>query len=424
MSARSFCFARLNARLYYGWIILFVASASMFASAPGQSHTFSLFVDLIAADLGLSKSTIAASYAVATLIAASGLSIVGRQIDRFGARRVTLIVTVALGIACIGFGAIAGILTLTVGFMALRFLGQGSMMLGGTNLVAQWFDARRGLAMSAAMLGFAASMAVHPILSQWLIELVGWRQAWVWLGVSTWVIMLPLLWLLAHDKPEPLGLRPDGPTMSPVDTNLGGPPETAEQGLTLRAALRTPAFWIIAAGAFSLAMLTTALFFFQVSIFEQRGLGRVLAASMFSLSAISMAAAMPVVGWLLDRVAPKLAFAAALVLLAVILVGVTFVSGTGTATIYAIVLGVSTAGNMTLWGYMWPRYFGRKFVGSIQGAGQTVGIVGAALGPLPLGVAFDIFGTYDGALRLAALLPLAAAVLALFLVQPKMTRET
>lgn len=413
---RAVLFEHFRTRFFYGWIVLAVATLAMFASGPGQSHTFGIFVDLIAADLGISSTSIASAYAFATLIAALGLSRMGAMVDRFGARRVMLVVVVLLGFACAAFGAVAGLITLSLGFMAVRFLGQGCMMMGASNLVAQWFAERRGFAMGVMMLGFAGSMALHPPLAQWLIDTVGWRQAWTWLGVITWALMLPVLWLLVHDKPEPLGLRPDGAEPA-GDGDAGG---TAATGLVLRAAIRTPAFWIIAAGLFTPAMLITSLFFFQVSIFEQHGLSRSLAANMFGVSALSMAASMPVVGWLLDRSNPKYVFSASLLLLAMSLVNITFVQSTATATAYAVIFGINTAANMTFFGYMWAQYFGRKHLGSIQGVGQTIGVIGASLGPLPLGIAFDMFADYDGVLRLLAVIPLACAVLALFLVAPKL----
>ena len=49
-----------------------------------------------------------------------------------------------------------------------------------------------------------------------------------------------------------------------------------------------------------------------------------------------------------------------------------------------------------------------------------IGVVGASLGPLPLGIAIDYFGSYDTMLRLLAILPAACAVLALFLRAPKL----
>lgn len=415
MQLRATIFERVKSQVFYGWVVLAVATAALFSSGPGQSHTFSVFVDLISKDLGISSTSIASSYAFATLIAALGLSRMGRFVDRFGARKVLIVVVVLLGFACMAFGAAAGVITLSLGFMCLRFLAQGSLMLCATNLVAQWFNTKRGVAMSILMMGFAASMSLHPLLGQWLIEMVGWRQAWVWLGVMSWVIMLPLLVLLVYDKPEPLGLLPDGLALSD-DANADD--ETATVGPTLRTALRTPTFWIIMAGLFTPAMLITSLFFFQVSVFEQHGLSRAFAASMFTVSAISMAISMPAVGWILDRSNPKYIFSASLALLGVSLVNITFVHDATTATFYAIIFGVNTAANMTFFGFMWPQYFGRKHLGSIQGAGQTIGVAGASLGPLPLAIAFDHFGAYDGALQLLAIIPCVCAVLALFLSLP------
>lgn len=416
MQIREAVFERVKHRLFYGWIILGVATITMFATGVGQSHTFSIFVDLIAKDLGISSTSIASSYAFATLIAALGLSRMGHFVDLYGARKVLIVVVILLGFACFAFGAASGVITLSLSFMCLRFLGQGSMMLGATNLVAQWFNAKRGLAMSILMLGFAASMSIHPLLSKWLIEAVGWREAWVWLGFMTWIFMLPLLWLLVFDKPEPLNLLPDGAVID--NTNEDAQLTGELVGPTLRGAMRTSSFWIIMAGLFVPAMLITSLFFFQVSIFEQHGLTRGLAASMFSVSALSMAVSMPAVGWVLDRSNPKYIFSASLVLLALSLVNITFVTDTPTAMFYAVIFGVNTAANMTFFGYMWAQYFGRKHLGSIQGAGQAIGVIGASIGPLPLAISFDYFGAYDGALHLLALIPLGCAALALFLRAP------
>jgi MFS family permease len=420
IQARAALFEYLNSRIYFGWVVLAVATVAMFASGPGQSHTFSVFVGPIATDLGVSTTSIASAYAAATLIAALGLSRLGRQVDRFGARRVLIVVAILLGCACAAFSAVASVMSLSLGFMFLRFLGQGAMMLGAANLVAHWFSARRGFAMGVMMLGFAASMALHPLLAQFLIELYGWRHAWQWLGALTWGLTLPLLFLFAYDKPEPLGLPPDGLPAS----NSASEPSTGDLvGITLGAAVRTSAFWIIAAGLIATAMLATSLFFFQVSIFEQHGLDRGFAASMFGLSAMVMAVAIPILGWILDRVNTKFAFSASLVLLSLTLVGIAYVDSVSLAVIYAIIFGINTAANLTFFSYLWAHYFGRKHLGSIQGGGQALGVVGASLGPLPLGIAFDKFGSYDGALRILAILPLFCAVLALFLKTPELSLD-
>ena len=412
---RNILLEKIKSRLFYGWVILGVATLTMFSSGPGQSHTFSIFVDLIAKDLSISTTSIASAYAFATLLAAFGLTRMGVFVDRYGARNVLIFVSICLGFSCIAFGAAMGVITLSLAFMVLRFFGQGSMMLGATNLVAQWFSEKRGVAMSILMLGFSASMAIHPKLGLWLIEQVGWREAWMWLGFATWVMMVPLLWILVYDKPEPLGLRPDG---TPISTSEGTQASAEISGFNLLQSIRTPAFWIVGAGLFTTAMLITTLFFFQVPIFDQQGLSAEVATDMFGVSALVMALSMPLIGRTLDQINPKYVFALTLVLLAVCLAGITLVTTQMTAVIYALCFGVLTGTNMTLFGFMWAHYFGRKHLGSIQGVGQALGVIGASLGPLPLGIAFDKYGSYMDALHFLAFMPIACAILALFLIRP------
>ncbi len=417
-SVRAFVFRKAGQHIFYGWVILAVAAVSFFASGPGQSHTFSVFIGPIGDELGMSGTTIASAYAIATLVAALGLPRMGRFVDRYGVRRVLFVVALLLGAACAAFGAIRGAAWLTLGFAALRFLGQGSLMLLCVTLVAHWFVRKRGFAMSLMAIGFSASMAVHPPLSQWLVDLVGWRQAWLWLGVLTWVILLPLAFGVVHDKPEDCGLEPDGGA-GPARGDGEPVREGAEAGLTLKAALRTSAFWIIAAGLFTPAMLITALFFFQVSIFEAQGLTQQLAARVFTVSGVVMALSMPLVGRALDRFPTRYVFASALVLLTVTMVAATLVNDVTTAVLYGVLFGANNAANITLFSFMWARYFGRRHIGSIQGAGQMVGVIGASVGPLPLGIAFDLTGSYTETVLMLAMLPLICAVPVLFLRTPR-----
>jgi MFS family permease len=407
-------FAALGARAFYGWTILAVAGLGIFASGPGQSHTFSVFVGPIGEDLGLSKAQIAGAYGLATLAAAFLLPKMGRLVDRYGARRMMLVVTVLLGLACLAFGAVGGLATLALGFGALRFFGQGSLMMNCANLVAQWFSRKRGFAMGLMALGFAASMAVHPPLGQFLIAQFGWRWAWVILGLMTWLILLPPVLLLVHDKPEDKGLRPDGDAAP-----AAGQAAPAIDGLSLAEALRTSTFYLLVAGWFAMAMLVTTLHFYQVSILSAQGVAAEIAARVFPVSALVLAVSMPFVGRLFDRMRTRYVFAIGLTVQAAALFGVTLVSDLPSAIAYAALFGLNNAFSLTMFGYLMPRYFGRRHVGSLQGTGQMVAVVGASLGPLPVGFAFDYLDSPTLVLRLLALYPLACAVAAaLFLRTP------
>jgi sugar phosphate permease len=410
--------ASINRRAFYGWTMVGVASAGVFASGPGQSHTFSVFIKEISQDLGVSSTSIATAYGLATLVAALLLPRMGHFIDRFGPRRMLAIITLVLGGACMLFGAAANILWLAIGFAFLRFFGQGSLVLGCANLMAHWFVRRRGFAVSLMSLGFGVSMAVHPPLSQYLIETVGWRETWFWLGVSTWLLMLPAVLLLIVNRPEDIGTKPDGDSQnsSRIHEKEHDP---QIPGLSRTEALREPSFYILGIGCFSISMLVTTLHFYQVSILTSQGLDSEFAAQIFTISAVAMIASMPVVGYLFDNVPTRYVFSIGLLITTGSLVGVTSVNSTTPAIFYAMWFGLNNAFGMTIFGYIWPRFFGRRHIGSIQGTGQLIGVVGASLGPLPVGMAFDLLGSAETTLQILALIPLLCAALALFLRTPK-----
>lgn len=130
-----------------------------------------------------------------------------------------------------------------------------------------------------------------------------------------------------------------------------------------------------------------------------------------------MVLTMALVGRMFDRFRTRFVFAPGLLVVAAALVGVTLVRDLASALLYAALFGVTNAFSMTLFGYLMPRYFGRRHLGSLQGAGQMVAVAGAALGPLPVGLAFDRLGGPTLTLRLIALYPIGCAVLAALLLR-------
>jgi len=403
-------FNYISPNFFYGWIIVAVANLGIFSSGPGQSHTFSVFVGPIGKDLGLSSTSIASAYGLATLIAAFMLPYMGKLIDKYGARKTLIVVSIILGISCIFFGAASNFLMLTFGFGFLRFFGQGSLMLGCANLVSQWFDRKRGFAMSIMALGFGISMAIHPPLSQFMIDEFGWKVAWIFLGISTWIIMVPTLFLLAWNTPESVDLLQDGVNKQ---NNIKNNNDTIE-GLDLSQALREKSFYILAAMWFGMAMLVTTLHFYQVTILTSQGITADFAAGLFTVSAIAMVLFMPIIGKLFDNFPTNYVLAIGLIINFISLMSITFATNEYYAFLYAVFFGINNAISMTMFGYIWPRYFGRKHLGSIQGTGQMIGVIGASLGPLPVGFAIDYIGDSLVTIRYLSIYPLIVTFLTIF----------
>lgn len=411
----------INNYVFYGWLLLLVCAIGIFATGPGQSHTFSPYLPILTEELGISQSAYALFYGGATLCASFLLPFVGKAVDRHGARKVILFISIAFSLAAISFSQVNNVVVLVFGFGLLRLLGQGSLMLCCNNMISQWFSAKRGIALGIMSWGFALSMALHPELALHWIATEGWRNSWVFLGLLSLVLLVPLMFLFAYDRPEQLGLEPDGGLADPTD-DKARLRASANTGMTLSQATSTSTFWIIAIGLMTLAGLITALFLFQVSIFENQGAGRELGVKMFKWSALTMVICVPIVGRLLDRYRSAFVFAGALLSMAVSLVLASFVTNTTTAFVYAIAFGLTNACIHAHYVYLWPHYFGRKHLGSIQGVAQTLGVIGASLGGIPLGFAFDAVGDYQKLLIGLSILPLLCAILALTLKEPDLSK--
>ena len=400
---------KIGQKFFYGWTIAGIGSLGIFTSGAGQSHTFSPFIPVISKDLQISSTSITTAYMIATLFAAFLLPKVGKLVDKFGPRIVLIYTVILLGIGCLIFGAASNFLMLAVAFGFLRFFGQGTLMLGSANITTQWFDKKRGFALGLMGLGFALSMGIHPPISDFLITNYGWRYAWVVIGLSTWILMLPPLIFLAIDKPEDVNEKPDGIKIETINE------KTKIFGLSLNEALKEKSFYILSFSFFSISSLVTALHFFQVTILNQYfNLPSQEAAALFIPTMITMIIFIPLAGKFLDQYETHNVIGISLLVTTASLISISFASNITFAIIYSIIFGINNAFNLALFGYIWPRYFGRLHVGSIQGTGQMVLVVGASIGAMPFALAMD-FG-YDllFTIRASALYPLLSAFLCFF----------
>jgi sugar phosphate permease len=397
--------------------MLAVGFCGMFASGPGQSFNISVFFNPLIEELGLSRTSLSLAYGVGTMTAALGLSGVGGLVDRLGQRRMLALVSFLLGAVCLLFPLAGNLLLLYLAFTAVRFLGQGSLMLVSTNLVAQWFSRRRGLALSLISLGFALGTAVYPPLAQRMIDTIGWRWSWVWLGLGVWVLMIPASLALVINRPEELGLVPDGgahPRPPSATAQAGQPPAAEGEDWTRAEALRTPAFWIMALALSVPSLLITGVIIHQISYFEAQGLSRQAAANIFTVTAVSMVGFMLLFGYLLDRYETRFVVAGGIFTMAVAMWAMRLADNLPMAFLYGVMLGVVQGAVMNFTAYVWPRYFGRRHLGSIQGPALTVAIIGASIGPIPFGLAYDLLGGYHEAVLALSLLPVAFALAVAF----------
>ena len=401
---------------HYGWVIIAIAALSQFFSGPGQTYSNSIFIDYYIEDFGWSRSTVSGIYSAATLTAGFLLFFVGRLIDRNGSRKMAVAVSIALAVACFFNSFVTSLVMLFIGFFFIRLLGQGSMALISSSLIPQWFVKKRGRAISIAAIGGLVSSAAFPLLNVWLIESFGWRSSWLILGIIIIVCFTPLALFLIQNSPEEMGLLPDN------GASLKAGPEKKlieEVSWSVKEASKTRAFWLLLLCAAIPGIVNTGLTFHLVSIFSEKSLSLETAAGILSLTALIGLPVTFITGILLEKVKVQymltLVFAGELLSL-FLLQKADFLAA---AMVFGLVWGVSMGIERIVMAVVWPNYFGRKHIGSISGISMAMVVTGSALGPLPLGIAFDLFGGYTEILWALMIFPIFGIVAALLADPPK-----
>ncbi len=410
--------------IYYGWIILIAATIGYIMTSPGQTYSVSIFIEHFITDLGISRSLVSTLYTIGTFTAGMMMPFVGRQVDQRGPKVVVGAISALFALACIYMGFVRNAVMLGFGFLMIRMLGQGSLSLVSGNVINQWWVRRRGLMLGIA--GVAASLlgsGLFPSFIHSLIGRLGWRSSYQALGLMVAVVMLPVGILFYRSRPEDYGLLPDGAKQSEGDGRRD-PATFVEENWGRSEAVRTSAFWIISLGLASISMLGTGLQFHMVSIFEDGGLSASLAAGAFMSIAITNALVRIVSGVLIDRVEVRYLLFVALLGQTIGLLMAPRLQGASTAWIYGVVLGTTSSLQATVSTVVWAKYFGRQHLGSITGVASLIGVAGSALGPMPMGIARDVLGSYTLALTVLAALPLALGIVVLTSRRPERQHST
>lgn len=400
---------------FSGGIMLALAGLAVLMSGPAQTYGVSAFVDPMLTELGESRSLFSTTYSIGTLVSALTLLIVGRQIDRYGSRLVMTLAAVVFAAALFCMSGVGGVLTLAIGFSLLRASGQGVLTLAARTLVPHWFVRRRGRAFSIIGLAATASLAVVPVFNESLIRHFGWRDAWRVNSVIILVVLAPLLWFFVRDRPETVGQHPDGIPPDPALPHHAG----EEHGHTLKQAMRTPAFWALIGAGLVPSLVLTGLSFNQVAILTDRGLPATLAAATFTVESFVGLPITLMAGSLADRFPLRFTLAAGQAFLALAMLVLLVSDNTAMALGYAALRGVSGGFWTVAADVAWPTYFGKRHLGSIRGFGYSMGVAGAALGPIPFGLAYDLLGGYNPAILGLLILPVGAGVAVLLAQTPR-----
>ena len=405
----------MNKRVYYGWYVAGAASGIEFANAATAIAILTIFIIPMTDEFGWTRTQLSAATSLGAVLGATLAPITGRLVDRNGARLPLVLGGVLVASACMYLASVQTLLGFYVAFAITRTADQGLIKIGAPPAVGKWFDRHRGRAIALVFFGGSAGIVLLAPVVQLVIGAWGWRAAWRLLGAL--MLCLGVVPCLALIRRPPQGQETDpDPRLAPeptpggshrLETSAG---DIVSQGnvWSLGAVARTRGFWLVLLSLFLASTSTAGITLHLVPYLTQQGLGAGKAVGVISLMSASSAASIVAVGFLAERVSPRVLMAwLYLVMTAGILVLVT-TAAPAQAYLFGALHGVASGGSNTLAPILWAKYYGRDVLGSLHGVSRACQVAGFALGPLVLGAVYDSTGGYRPALIFAAVAAMSA----------------
>jgi MFS family permease len=398
---------------YYGWIIVVVGGVSNAGRVASAVEVSSVFVPALVDEYGWSRTVIASGTSIGGVAVALVGPFVGRLIDRYGTRIVVPVGSLLVGIGCLTLARVESAVLFVIVYASVRMSGQALVQFPNLVMAAKWFEHRRGMA-TAALVGIGATgLIVAPVAVQAIISHSGIAAAWVALGVLALTLGIVPSLVLVVRRPEDIGLRPDGAERD--HRSEAGPAAVAEPAdaadWTLREALETRVFWLIAASTAIFSLSSTGVGFHQLSYYQELGISPGTTAAVVSSFAFGVTAGGMFWGWLADRVPLQRLLAVQYGVGTALFLALFTVTGPLQAFPISFGFGVLVGGSLALPTLLLAAYYGRSFLGAISGVLQMARGFSLGSGPLVAAVFYDVTGSYGPAFGTFAVLCLAAVVM-------------
>jgi MFS family permease len=380
-----------------------VATAFGYATSVLHVYGIGAFILPLQHEFGWSRAFISSGLTIAGFVAAIFSMPLGILVDRAGARRVALggVPLMTLGFALLGTtsGSAANWVAL---WTLISFANIGLQTTIWMKVISATFDTSRGLAIACTVCGASVAASLYPLLATFLIGRYGWRVAFVGMGVSWGLIVLPIMFAFLRTATQHVEVRAKAASRESAESQC-------RWSVLLRLAL---------AGGI-IAFMALGIIVHFVPILIDRGATAAAAAGITALIGMFSILGRIGTGALLDYLPGKIVGACACALpiiasLLLILAGDHSVAQAVAAGCFGLTIGAE----IDVVTYLASRHFNGAQFGRRFGVINTALAVGTAIGPVASGLTFDRLGTYVPFLWLTVVLMAACGLALLSLPRP------
>jgi MFS family permease len=365
-----------------------ILTVVMNAIGRGVSETFAVFLLPVEKDLGVSRTAMAATYSIYMLAYGIAAPFAGQVFDRFGARACYGSGLAALSLGYLGASQVTSLWAYYIAVGVLGGIGSAGLgMVAASSLLARWFTKRMASVASLPYAAMGAGTLLFPPLAQVLIDVDGWRRAYLVIGlIAAAAFVVAMLLPLARFSAGSV-------TWQSVRANA----TATGSGWTMSSAVRTGAFWWLFLAYFCTSVAAYSVLPHSVAFLVERGFSPLVAASAFGMTGITSAAGILLVGWAADRFGWRatvtVTFLSTMAGIASLMLVQPFPS---LVFVYGFVLlfGAMQGARGPILVALVARIFAGGSVGTIFGALSMALGTGAAFGSVLSGVLYQATGNY------------------------------
>ncbi len=383
-------------KIFYGWKMVMAAAGLQFIQSMMLYQAFGAYAAALIEEKGWSKTSVAGASSLQSMEAVGIGAILGWFIDKYGSRQIIKIGTILFGV---GFILLSQLDSLPTLYGAMVVLAIGSSMAGYFPLnvgVIQWFEKKRARALSCVSLGLALGGMCVPVVA-WSIQYFGWRGTAMCCGIVAILVGFPLACVFRR-RPEDFGEVVDGTPKVVTDPSVQSVSATDDKPqpvFSVREALHTHAFWLLACGHCTALIIVTAVNTHAIN-HMRISLGYTIpqAAVYITLMTLFQVIGVLMGGYLGDKFEKRRVAALCMLMHAAGLLSLTYATGPTALVVFSVLHGLA-------WGIRGPfmqairaDYFGRGSIGMILGISGMLAALGQVTGPLLAGILGDATGNY------------------------------
>ncbi|WP_240732911.1 MFS transporter [Halioglobus maricola] len=351
--------------------------------APLYLTSFSIFLLPISEEFAWSRGQMSALFAATAFSIGIASPLVGLLMKRLGIRRVLLIGVFSLSACILVISRLPGSFPFYLFITTLvGFAGAATNTFVYVSILPQWFTGRLGMMMGIAMTGIGIGQTIMPVLSQFLIESLGWRNAYACLALLPMLIALPCIVFLIKEKPAP----------AIQDKSQ------LERELSLRNILTSMPFLLLGFSFLIIAVVASGVGLHTVPILIDRGLTPMQAASIAAASGIAVFVGRLGAGVLLDYLGARIVGAGIFAAATLAPLLLTSYAPEILLFLVPVLLGLALGAEGDLMPFSVRKRFGLDNYSVIYSWLFLMFNAGIMLGPLVMGLYYDYAADYNGIL--------------------------